>query len=93
MPHLTTTATFVQALLENSFRVTVRCMNANTVDTAAPKMTVAAARKKFGSLYHIAKLLDRNISSVSRWGKYVPQDYVATLQALPESRLKRGGVR
>ena len=56
------------------------------------KITLAAAVRKFGSRYHIARLLDLAPSSVCRW-KAIPDDMQAKLIALPASKLKRGGKR
>jgi len=47
----------------------------------AVKMTKAAAKRKFGSYYRIAQVVGRNRSVVGRWGKYVPEQHVATLEA------------
>lgn len=55
--------------------------------------TLAAMRKKFGSLYHIAKTLNLCESTVSRWGKYVPEHHVDVLLTHPGGKLKRGGKR
>jgi hypothetical protein len=57
------------------------------------KFTLVAAKKKFGSLYNVAKQLGLAPSTVTRWGKFVPDDYTAKLIELPPSNLKRGGKR
>jgi hypothetical protein len=57
------------------------------------KLTVSAAKHKFGSLYHVAKLLNLNRSSIGRWGRYVPDKYAQALHALPAQKLERGGKR
>lgn len=58
-----------------------------------PTMTVAEAVKKFGTRYHIAKVLRITESAVSRWGAMVPQHRVSKLLRHPGGRLKRGGLR
>ncbi len=57
------------------------------------KLTKAAAKRKFGSFYHVAKVLGLTPSSVGRWVRYVPDKYVAELNAHPGGQLERGGKR
>jgi hypothetical protein len=57
------------------------------------KITLAQARIKFGSNYHIARLLGLNASSVCRWGRWVPDKYAAILISTPGLHLSRGGKR
>jgi hypothetical protein len=57
------------------------------------KLTKAAAKRKFGSYYHIAKVLGLTPSSVGRWERFVPDKYVPQLDAHPGGRLEMGGKR
>ncbi len=45
------------------------------------KMTKAAAKRKHGSYYRIGQIVGRHRSVVGRWGKYVPAEHVAALEA------------
>ena len=57
------------------------------------KLTLSAAKRKFGSLYHVAKLLELHPSTVTRWGQYVPDKYAPKLESIPAKRLEQGGAR
>jgi hypothetical protein len=54
------------------------------------QITVAEARRKFGSNYHIARLVGVHKSTVGRWGRMVPKEHAPKLVELPAARLKRG---
>lgn len=58
----------------------------------AKTMTVAEARKKFGSYYHIARIVNRNLSTVLKWQR-IPAEHIPTLLNHPGGRLQRGGRR
>jgi hypothetical protein len=60
---------------------------------AMTKLTKAAAKRKFGSYYHIAKVLGLEPSSVTRWVRFVPEKYVPALEAHPGGVLEKGGKR
>lgn len=59
---------------------------------AMQTMTKTAMRKKFGSAYHVAKILGISQSAISRW-KRVPEHHLEYLLAHPGGKLKRGGPR
>jgi hypothetical protein len=60
---------------------------------ATKPMTVAEAVSKFGSMYHVAKILGISQSAVGRWGEMVPQHRAGKLHAKPAKKLQRGGFR
>jgi hypothetical protein len=55
-------------------------------------MSLSAMRAKFGSAYHVSKILGISQGAISRW-KRVPDHHLARLHDHPGGRLKRGGLR
>lgn len=63
-----------------------------TVHSMSKTMSLSAMRKKFGSYYHVALILDLNESTIGRW-KRVPPHHLDKLLAHPGGKLVRGGRR